>query len=128
MVKEFTFRGKKIEELEQLEVREFAKYLTSRKKRSLLRQFDKVERFLIKCRQKKEKGGKIKTHDREMIIVPAMVGLTIYVHNGKEFAPVKIIPEMLGHRLGEFALTRRKVEHSAPGIGATRSSAYLSVK
>ena len=128
MVKEFTFRGKKIEELEQLEVREFAKYLTSRKKRSLLRQFDKVERFLIKCRQKKEKGGKIKTHDREMIIVPAMVGLTIYVHNGKEFAPVKIIPEMLGHRLGEFALTRRKVEHSAPGIGATRSSTYLSVK
>ncbi len=128
MVKEFTFRGKKIEELEQLEIREFAKYLTSRKRRSLLRQFDKVERFLIKCRQKKERGGKIKTHDREMIIVPAMVGLTIYIHNGKEFVPVKIIPEMLGHRLGEFALTRRKVEHSAPGIGATRSSAYLSVK
>jgi len=128
MVKEFTFRGKKIEELKQLEIREFAKYLTSRKKRSLLRQFDKVERFLLKCMKKKEKGEKIKTHDREMIIVPAMIGLTIYVHNGKEFVPVKIIAEMLGHRLGEFALTRRKVEHSAPGIGATRSSAYLSVK
>lgn len=128
MVKEFTFEGKTVEELKLLEIREFAKYLTSRKKRSLLRQFDKVERFLLKCRQKKEKSEKIKTHSRETIIVPAMVGLTIYVHNGKEFVPVKIIPEMLGHRLGEFALTRKKAEHSAPGIGATRSSAYLSVK
>lgn len=128
MVKEFTFEGKTVEELKLLEIREFAKYLTSRKKRSLLRQSDKVERFLLKCRQKKEKGEKIKTHSRETVIVPAMVGLTIYVHNGKEFVPVKIIPEMLGHRLGEFALTRKKAEHSAPGIGATRSSAYLSVK
>ncbi len=128
MVKEFTFRGKKIEELKQLEIREFAKYLTSRKRRSLLRQFDKIEIFLLRCKQKKEKGEKIKTHSREMIIVPAMVGLIIHVYSGKDFVPVRITPEMLGHRLGEFVLTRKKAEHSAPGIGATRSSAYLSVK
>ena len=57
-----------------------------------------------------------------------MVGLTIYVHNGKEFSEVKLTAEMIGHRLGEFAATRRQVKHGAPGVGATRSSAALSVK
>ena len=50
------------------------------------------------------------------------------VHNGKEFVIVNITPEMIGHYIGEFALTRKKVAHHAPGIGATRSSASLSVK
>ena len=63
-----------------------------------------------------------------MITLPEMVGKMIKVHNGKEFVPVAIIEEMIGHYLGEFALTRNRVEHSAPGIGATRSSASLSVK
>jgi len=63
-----------------------------------------------------------------MIIVPQMVGWTIYVHNGKEFIPFLVTIEMLGHCLGEFSYTRQKVQHSAPGIGATRSSAALSVK
>ena len=50
------------------------------------------------------------------------------IHNGKEFVMIKITEEMLGHRLGEFAATRKKVAHSSPGIGATRSSASLSVR
>ena len=57
-----------------------------------------------------------------------MIGQTIKVHNGKEFMIVSITEEMIGHCLGEFAFTRRRVEHSAPGIGATKSSAALSVK
>ena len=70
----------------------------------------------------------IETHCRDMIILPEMVGKTIKIHQGKEFMPVIIEEGMIGHYLGEFAMTRKKVAHSAPGIGATRSSASLSVK
>jgi small subunit ribosomal protein S19 len=124
--KQFTYRGKTLDELKQLDIREFAKYLRARERRSVMKNFDVIERFLKKC--KKREGKTIRTHMRDLVIVPQMVGLTIYVHNGKEFVPVKIVGEMLGHRLGEFAITRRQVKHGAPGVGATRSSAALSVK
>ena len=128
MVREFLYRGKTIEELKNIDIREFAKYLKSRDRRYLLRQSSHIQKFLSKCKEKEKIGKKIKTHDRKMLIVPEMVGLTIHIHNGKEFVAIKIIPEMLGRKLGEFSMTRKKVEHSAPGIGATRSSAALSVK
>jgi ribosomal protein S19(archaeal)/S15(eukaryotic) len=122
--KEFTYRGKSLEELKKLDIREFAKYLKSRARRSVLRNFDVIERFVKKCK----KGKVIRTHSRDIVIVPEMVGLTINVYNGKEFLPVKVVSEMLGHRLGEFSLTRKPTKHGAPGVGATRSSAALSVK
>ncbi len=128
MPKEFLFRGKSIEELKKLEIREFAKYLSSRKRRSMLHQFDKIEKFLQRCKKKMSMGKQIKTQSREIVIVPSFMDWTINVYNGKEFVPVKIIPEMLGHRLGEFVLTRKEVKHSAPGIGATRSSSAEAVK
>ena len=121
MPKEFSYKGKSIEELKSLDLREFAKFVTARKKRSLLRQIEKNEKKL-------SKNKPIRTHERELIIVPKMIGWQIDIYNGKEFTPIKITEEMLSHRLGEFALTRKKVEHSAPGIGATRSSSFLSVK
>lgn len=128
MAKDVLYRGKTIEELSKLDVREFSKYIPSRRRRSVLRQFDKIVKFIQRSKKKLEMKKKIKTHFRNMIIVPQMVGWTINVHNGKEFVPCIITVEMIGHYLGEFAYTRRKVEHSAPGIGATRSSAALSVK
>jgi len=128
MAKEFFYKGKKLEELKKMDVREFAKIIPSRRKRSLLRQFDKIEKFIQRCKAKQQAGKKIRTHSRNMIIVPQLIDMTIYVHTGKEFQAVVIAPEMLSHYLGEFALTRKKVQHSAPGIGATRSSAALSVK
>ena len=100
----------------------------ARERRSVLRNFDVIERFIKKCRKLEVKEKKIRTHLRDLVIVPQMVGLIIYVYNGKEFVQVRILPEMLGHRLGEFSVTRRPVKHGAPGIGATRSSAALSVK
>lgn len=128
MVREFTFRGKTLEELKKLDTREFAKYLKSKQRRAVLRKFDVIEKFINRCEKKEKKGKQIRTHLRELIIVPKMVGMTIGIYNGKEFQQIKILPEMLGHKLGEFSLTRTKVEHGAPGIGATRSSAALSVK
>lgn len=124
----FNFRGKTIEELKQLDTREFAKYLKSRQRRAVLRQFDTIENFISRCEKKQKKGKLIRTHLRNLVIVPRMVDLVIYIYNGKSYVKVQIMPEMLGHRLGEFSVTRNRVQHGAPGIGATRSSAALSVK
>jgi small subunit ribosomal protein S19 len=126
--KEFTYRGKSVEELKQLDIREFAKLLSSNARRTALRQTDELQKFILKCRQVLDKKKKIKTHSRHLIIVPQMIGLTIMVYNGKIFVPVQIIGEMLGHRFGEFSVTRTKVKHGAAGVGATRGSASMSVK
>lgn len=128
MVKEFCYKGKSLDELRKMRTEEFAEILPSRQKRSLTRSSETLKKFLQRCEKKSAKGKAIKTHLRELIIVPQMINLTIHVHNGKNFIPVKIVIEMLGHRLGEFALTRKKGDHGTPGIGATRSSAFLSVK
>jgi small subunit ribosomal protein S19 len=128
MVKELLYRGKTIQELKSLTLREFANYVPSRERRTLLRKMEVLERFLKRIDKKIKKNKEIKTHLRDLVIVPSMVGLTIHVYSGKEFVPVKISEEMIGHRLGEFSITRRFSKHGAAGIGATRSSAFLSVK
>jgi small subunit ribosomal protein S19 len=120
--KEQIYRGKTVEELKKLDVREVSKYLPSRSRRSILRNFNVIERFIKRCQKRAEKGKKIKTHLRDLVIVPQLTGLTISVHNGKAFQDVQITHEMIGHRLGEFAQTRGRVNHGSAGIGATKSS------
>ena len=124
--KEFMYKGKNLEELKKLSLNELAVILPARQRRKLKRGFTEQEKILLK----KIRSGKqnIETHCRDMIIIPEMVGITIKVHKGREFANLIVEPDMIGHYLGEFALTRNRVTHSAPGIGATRSSASLSVK
>ena len=124
--KEFTFKGKTTGELQKLSLNELAQLLTARQRRTLKRGFTDQQKILLKKLRANEKN--IETHCRDMVILPEMIGKTIKVHQGKEFIPVVIEQDMIGHCLGEFVLTRRKVSHSAPGIGATRSSASLSVK
>ena len=53
----------------------------------------------------------VKTWSRDSVIVPHMVGFTIGVHNGKLHIPVSVVEDMVGHRLGEFAPTRKFVRH-----------------
>ncbi len=120
--KQYTYRGKSIEELKLLDVREFAKYLKSKQRRSVLRQFQDLEDFVSRVKKKADKNRPIKTHKRTVIIVPQLVGLKIQIYNGHEFVPVEITKEMLGHRLGEFAMTRGKVKHSSSGVGASKGS------
>jgi small subunit ribosomal protein S19 len=120
--KEQIYRGKKIEELKALDVREAAKFLPARSRRTVLRNFQDIENFIKRAEKKLARKKKIKTHLRDMIILPKLVGLTIGIHNGRSFQDLTITHEMIGHRLGEFALTRTKVKHSAAGIGATKSS------
>lgn len=126
--KEFMYRGNSLEELKKMDIREFAKLLKSNEKRTILRQYDKVQKFVIRCDKKIENKKLIRTHLRSLIIVPQLIGMKIHIHNGKTFVPIQIEKEMLGHRLGEFSVTRTKVKHGAAGIGATRSSASKSVK
>lgn len=82
----------------------------------------------IKIAKEGKLKGSLKTHVRDMIILPDMVGLTINIHNGKEFSAVSIRPEMIGHYLGEYAITNKRVQHGAPGVGASRSSLYVPLK
>ncbi|MEM3154699.1 MAG: 30S ribosomal protein S19 [Candidatus Woesearchaeota archaeon] len=126
MAKEFLYRGKTIQEIQKMGLEEFAKLVPARERRKLKRGFTETEKKLLASIRANEKD--IKAHCRDMIIIPEMIGKTIKIHNGKEWIMLIIEPEMLAHRLGEFALTRKTVKHSAPGIGATRSSASLSVR
>mgnify|MGYP001582519692 FL=1 len=124
--KEFTYKGKTTEELKNISLNELAQLLPARHRRTIRRGFTEQQKILLKKLRVNKKN--IETQCRDMLVLPEMIGKTIKVHRGKEFIPVMIEADMIGHYLGEFVLTRKKVAHSAPGIGATRSSASLSVK
>ncbi len=122
---EWKFRGHKLEELQEMTLDEFAELLNSRGKRKLERGLRREEKKILEDLEDKDS---VKTHFRSMIVVPEMVGKTVHVYNGQDFVPVDIEKEMLGHYLGEFAKTRKEVQHSAPGLGATRSSQHVPLK
>ena len=127
MAKIFMFKGKTLEELKKMSLEEFAKLINSRERRTLLRGLNERQKKLLeKIRKNPDKFHK--THERDMIILPEMVNAKIGVFNGKEYVMVVISPEMIGHRLGEFSMTRRRVMHSAPGVGATRGSKHIPLK
>ncbi len=131
VLKQFKFKGKTIEELKEMSIKDFAQLVNARQRRSLLRGFTSEQKILIEHIRKaiKTQNKKpVKTHCRDCVIIPEMVGVTLSIHKGKEFIPITIIEEMLGHYLGELAPTRKRVEHSAPGVGATKSSAAISVR
>jgi len=120
------YRGKNVEDLKSLDIREFAKLVKARARRTLLRNYDVVAAFVKKCESRDAKNKPIKTHDRALVIVPQMVGKTIGVHNGKEFVRVVVTEEMLGHRLGEFSMTRKIAKHTKMGIGASKSTTSIA--
>lgn len=135
MPREFAFRGHTLNELEGMSMDEFIRLLPSRQRRSLLRGLTREQRVLLEnvriARQSMEKGSEgplVKTHARDMVILPEMVGVRVLVHDGKGFATVDVTAEMIGHYLGEFAMTNKPVKHGTPGIGASRSSMYVPLK
>ncbi|MFH1586914.1 MAG: 30S ribosomal protein S19 [Candidatus Diapherotrites archaeon] len=130
---EFTFKGKTMSELNSMELADFANLLDTRHKRSLLRGIDKpfMKRIEKAIKNKEVVGHQkkpVKTHGRDAIIVPKMVGLLLGVYNGKEFVIVQVSEKMLGHYLGEMALTRKRLVHGKAGIGATRSSTAITAR
>ncbi len=123
---EFTYRGKTLEDLKKLSIEEFATLVPSRQRRTIQRGFSEEHKKLL--HKIKIKDPNIRTHLRDMIVLPEMIGMKVSIHSGKEFTPIELIPEMLGHYFGEFVLTRRKVSHGAAGVGATRSSKFIPLK
>lgn len=122
------YRGLTSEELQAMPVEEQLELLPSRARRFFSRGFDHdTEVFWEKVRASAE-GDEIRTHLRDFPVMPVMVGRMLHIHNGKEFQKVGITTEMIGHKLGEFALTRKSVKHTGPGVGATRSSKFMPLK
>ncbi|PIN98710.1 MAG: 30S ribosomal protein S19 [Candidatus Diapherotrites archaeon CG10_big_fil_rev_8_21_14_0_10_31_34] len=132
MAKIFTFKGKTLEELEKMNLDEFSKLVTSRTRRSLKRNQNKKLDYQIEKALKVKSSGKepkpIRTHDRDAIVIPKMVGLSFAIYNGKEFEIREIMQEMLGHYLGEMVLTRKRLLHGKAGIGATKSSTAITAR
>ena len=128
-----------MDEIRSMSMDEFIKLLPSRQRRSLTKGLTNEQRTLLEHIRAAKKhdvgnGGKggvaspVKTQCRDMIIIPEMIGLTLHLHSGKEFTPLEIRPEMIGHYIGELVITNQKVVHGTPGIGASRSSMYVPLK
>ena len=134
MPKEFMYRGHSLASVQGMSMDEFINLLPSRQRRSLQRGLTPEQRVLLeklRVAQEAKRNGKeltVKTHVRDMVILPEMVASKINVHNGKEFVAIDIKAEMIGHYLGEFAITNKPVRHGTPGIGASRSSMYVPLK
>lgn len=122
---EYTYRGKTVPELQEMSLEEFAELLPSRERRSIKRGYTEGQKKVL---HDFKEGKKVRTHHRDMIVLPEMVGQIIEIHNGKQFVSVDLQPEMIGHRFGEFAPTRVKVTHGSAGVGATRSSKFVPLK
>jgi len=124
--KEFTFRGFTMEELLVMPFDEVLELLPSRARRTFLKGMNYEQQLLFD--KLKEADGPVRTHRRDVPIIPQFVGKTVSVYNGKEFKDIEIKPEMIGHFLGEFVLTRKPPVHSGPGVGATKSSKFMPLK
>lgn len=129
MAVKFKYQGKTFDELKKMSLEEFIEIVPARERRTLKRGLSKKHKQLHeKIKKNKQQEKKTRTHLRDMIIFPDMVGSTVMVYNGKEYKRIDIIPEMIGHRLGEFSQTRGRIKHSSPGFGATRSSKFVPLK
>ncbi len=135
MVKKFEYRGIPLKDLGRMPLDRQLALFNSRQRRTLRRYIsngitDDRRKLIEKIKATKagKKSGVIKTHMRDLIIMPYQVGLTIQVYSGKEFVPVEVVPEMIGRYIGEYVITNKRVTHGSPGVGASRSSLYVPLK
>ena len=128
MVIEFTYHGLSKEELANIPNEKLFKLFTARARRSFTRGINDDKRKLMEEMKDKNNKNPIKTHLRDVIILPYMVGVTVHIFSGKEFVPITITLQMVGHYLGEYVITNKRVNHGAPGVGASRSSLYVPLK
>jgi small subunit ribosomal protein S19 len=133
--KKFQYKGHELDKLRDMDIKEFSKVTTARIRRSINRGFTEAQKLLlekVKIAKAQLIAGKepklLKTHCRDMVILPIMVGLKFGIYNGRDFVTVEIKPDMLGHVLGEFTYNRKRVEHHSPGVGATRGSSFVATK
>lgn len=132
MARKITFRGIDVEELKDLSMDEAMKYIPSNARRAVRRAQKninyKYKKLMEKVSEAKKNNKKVKTHLRAGVILPSWIGMNISIYNGKQYVDLVISPEMIGHRLGEFAPSTGPVKHSGPGVGATRGSKFMPLK
>jgi len=135
LAREFKYKGYSGDQVKRLSIETLMPLLNSRQRRSLDRRLstymtDEKRKFReeMKLSREGKLSSPLKTHLRDMIILPDMIGLSVLVHNGKEFIPFTIRPEMVGHYLGEYSITNKRVQHGSPGVGSSRSSLYVPLK
>lgn len=135
MVKKFDYRGILLEKLAKMPLDKQLKLFNARQRRTLSRYLtngisDDRRKIIddIKATKAGRRNGPIRTHMRDLIVMPYHVGITVEVYSGKEFVPVTIIPEMIGRYIGEYVITNKRVTHGSPGVGASRSSLYVPLK
>jgi len=126
--REFTYRGYTLSEMREMGLNEILDLLPARARRTYTRGLNEEQQTFVNRLRASGAEEIVKTHMRDIPILPDFVGKKVGVHNGKEFSIVEIKPEMIGHYLGEFAMTRKAVKHSGPGVGATRSSKFMPLK
>jgi len=129
----FYYRGHEVPTLLDLSHAELMKLMTARARRRFARGHVPMNliRRLRKAKKDAPEGDKpktVKTHLRNMIIVPEMVASVVGVYNGQSFTQVEIKPDMIGHYLGEFSISYKPVKHGRPGVGATNSSQFIPLK
>ncbi|MBI1978889.1 MAG: ribosomal protein S19 family protein [Candidatus Aenigmarchaeota archaeon] len=135
MAKEFALRGKTWDEVSGMTIEEFARLLSSRERRTLRRGLTEMQKKLLE-KIKKTPDKFHKTHLRGMIILPEMVGKKFGVYKGgaaegdksNKWVTLSVTPQMVGFRLGDFASPIKRVQHSAPGIGASKSTKHASMR
>ncbi|XP_059157007.1 uncharacterized protein LOC131941645 [Physella acuta] len=133
--RKFTYRGVDLDQLLDMSLEQLSDVFNCRQHRRLNRGLKSKPLALIKrLRKAKTEAGHlkerevVKTHLRDMIIVPEVIGSIFGVYNGETFIQVEIKPAMVGHYLGEFSITYNHVKHNIPGIFATHSSRFTPLK
>merc|ERR1712027_27198 len=122
--RKFTYRGVDLDQLLDMSNEQLMELFPCRMRRKFNRGLKRKPMARKKKREcpANEKPDVVKTHLRNMVIMPEMTGSIVGVYNGKTFNQVEIKPEMIRHYLGEFSITYKPVKHGRPGIGATHSS------
>jgi len=133
--RKFTYRGVDLDQLLDMGTEELTELFAARQRRRYQRGIKRKPQALLKklrsAKKTAEAGEKpevVRTHLRNVIIIPEMIGSVVGVYNGKTFNNVEIKPDMVGHYLGEFSITYKPVKHGKPGIGATHSSRFIPLK
>mmetsp|Transcript_139452 Transcript_139452/g.197411 ORF Transcript_139452/g.197411 Transcript_139452/m.197411 type:complete len:135 (-) Transcript_139452:230-634(-) len=121
--KKFTYRGMSLEQLLALPREELIEHFTTKQRRRFNRgmkhKFSRLMNKLKKAKQGLQPGEKppaVKTHMRDGIFLPEMVGNVIGIYSGKEFVNVEVKFDMIGQYFGEFALTYKPLSHGKPGL------------
>ncbi|CAO1638585.1 unnamed protein product [Sympodiomycopsis kandeliae] len=133
--RKYSYRGHELDKLLDMSNEEFMQIVHARVRRRFQRGLNRKPMGLIKKLRKakaeappNEKPAPVKTHLRDMIVVPEMIGSVISIYNGKVFNTIEVKPEMTGHYLAEFSMSYIPTRHGKPGLGSTNSSRFIPLK